>query len=167
MLDAAWLCSQANGSLPHVRAPLFFAEALTDRVVTANHAGLPTLTRAILATPGPLLRYVSQYTEWMRSALALRIAQNATAFPHRGLFAPACYDHTMFATAGGPTARGRSFTSVLARWLELHRPVSPSTPPPTLPLAVIAPAPGASDTIVMDDCSAPLCGAPAAVPPLH
>ena len=83
---APWLCSQANGSLPYVHAPVFFAEALTDRVVTANHAGLPVLTRAVLYPNGTqphnaaLLRYVARYTGWMQAALRLRIVRNVSAY---------------------------------------------------------------------------------------
>jgi hypothetical protein len=147
----AWRCSQANVSLPFLASRVFAAEALTDRVVTTNHAGLPTLTEAIMrrAPSDPLLAYVARYTGWMRDALRAHFSVGGGgASPRdRGLFAPACYDHTAFPTAGGPQIQTRSFLDTLHAWL-------------------FAGDNSSSTVQLMDTCAAPLCGEPSAVPAL-
>ena len=148
----AWRCSQANVSLPFLASRVFAAEALTDRVVTTNHAGLPTLTRAIMrrnaSDDDPLLAYVARYTGWMRDALRTHFAGGAAPPSERGLFAPACYDHTTFPTLGGPQIAGRSFLQVLHQWL------------------FTADNNSSAGVQLMDSCTPLLCGAPSAIPAL-
>jgi hypothetical protein len=148
MPHSPWLCSQANVSFPFIKTKTFVAEAQTDRVVTCNHAGLPTLTADIVdravspARPNPVMAYVAQWSQWMVAALQLHVVQNS---PDAGLFNPACYDHTNFATAAGPRIANHSFIDALGAWV-FDRGHVPHK--------------------LFDSCGSPLCGAPRAVPAL-
>ena len=131
---------------------MFVAEALTDRVVTKNHAGIPTLTRDFLALPKTDTLYlaVAQWTRWMSDALEYHTIKSTKA--PRGLFAPACYDHTTFPTAKGPKISNQSFLGVFSEWLDLIANGSSATLP--------------NSTKLLEKCNSPLCGQPQAIPPL-
>ena len=109
----AWRCVLANYSLPHIRAPLFFTQSKSDKVVLTLHDWVP----GDLQPQASVLPYVTKWQANMTQALS---TVRAGGGKRHGFFAAACFIHTGF-TPSRPlipyNGRNVSFTQAFDAWV--------------------------------------------------
>jgi len=131
-IDTPWRCLVANYSFPFIQTRIFFTEALTDRVVTRLHSGVPD--------QGPPFtrdeeNFLHQWASTMKSSLQ-QVVRSSTA----GVFAPACWTHTTFdsiwdnQTWTGIMLNGKPRLEYLKNWIN-----------------------GGNDNKIIDSCGLVLC----------
>jgi O-palmitoleoyl-L-serine hydrolase len=86
--DSPWRCLVANYSFPFIKTRIFITEALTDRVVTRLHAGVPDKAPPFTQDEEVFLK---EWATIMKASL-----KQVMDSPSSGLFAPACWTHTTF-----------------------------------------------------------------------
>lgn len=107
LTSSPWACMLANYSLPYIAAPVFAAEAQTDKVVILDHDSIPQQ----YITQPPELAYVTAWSHNMSAALSALKSRGAG----HGFFSPACFIHTDF-HATSPLINGENFYAVVGRW---------------------------------------------------
>lgn len=113
--DSPWRCLVANFSFPFIRTRIFITEALTDRVVTRLHSGVPDKMPPFTSDEESFLK---EWATTMKTSL-----QQVVKSPTAGLFAPACWTHVTFdsiwnnKTWNGIMLNGKTRLEYLYHWI--------------------------------------------------
>jgi hypothetical protein len=86
-----WVCALLNFSIPTIQSDMFISEMLSDNIQMKLHSGVPEFNIDTLT-------YITDFTRNMTAALNHQVTKknSQTTYGKTGLFAPRCFDHTLF-----------------------------------------------------------------------
>lgn len=122
-------CLLGATAAPHVKTPVFIAQAIFDRPSLETHFGLPASVLASTAGPGGrappgALNYLTAWRQALLKALA-------SVGVRRGVFAPACTQSLVLLDAAGPRIQDKSLAAALGDWYVATQPATASKRPAT------------------------------------